>query len=213
MTKLAFPGMGSKSSVKVFIYNNENTGTQSPLILYARRFDLNLSREFTVSIQFSRSMRSLQVDSYRASLVGILLASVILLALVVWFFTASITLYESTNSVSLMEDGRLMARFPNEAMARLRQGQPGVLRVSVGSDQSVIPLPIMVFTIQPGSSEVEIIVTGNEIPENVLTEGFKGQVQVEAEHITPATLVSRAMGKFLNRPQIPARSQDNQSEP
>jgi hypothetical protein len=158
-------------------------------------------------------MRSLQVDSYRASLVGILLASGILLALVVWFFTARITLYESTNSVSLTEDGRLMARFPSEAMARLRQGQAGVLRVSVGSDQSVVPLPIMVFTIQQGSPDVEVIVTSNEIPENLFPEGFKGQVQVEAEYITPATLVSRAMGKFLNRPQIPVSPQDNQSEP
>ena len=71
----------------------------------------------------------------------------------------------------------------------------------------------MVFTTQPGSSAVEIIVTSNDIPENLLSEGFKGQVQVEAEYVTPATLVMRAMGKYLNRPQIPVTPRKNQNQP
>lgn len=158
-------------------------------------------------------MRSLKVDSYRGSLVGILLASIIMLALVVWFFSARITLFEVSNSVSMTEDGHLMVRFPAESMARLRQGQPAVLRVTVGADQSVIPLPAMVFTIQQGSNDVEIIVTTNEIPENLLAEGFKGQVQVEAEYVTPAVLVMRAMGKYLNRQQIPVTPQETPSPP
>lgn len=83
-------------------------------------------------------MRSLKVDSYRASMIGILLASLILLALVIWFFTAQITLYEVSNSLSLTEDGRLMAQFPTESMARIHQGQTAILRVIVGSDQSVV---------------------------------------------------------------------------
>jgi hypothetical protein len=166
-----------------------------------------------VSIQFSRSMRSLQVDSYRASLVGILLASAIMVALVIWFFSAKITLFESSNSVSLTEDNRLIAQFPAESLARIRQGQPAFLKVTVGSDQAVVTLPAMVFTTQPGSSDVEIIVTTNEVPENLLSEGFKGQVQVEAEYVTPATLVMRAIGKYLNRPQIPVTPRQNQNQP
>jgi len=158
-------------------------------------------------------MRSLKVDSYRASLVGILLASAVMLALVVWFFSARITLFEVSNSISMTEDGRLMARFPSESMARLRQGQPAVLRVTVGSDQSVVPLPAMVFTIQSGSNDVEIIPTTTEIPENLLAPGFKGQVQVEAEYVTPAVLVMRAMGKYLNQPQIPVSPQETPSPP
>lgn len=158
-------------------------------------------------------MRSLKVDSYRASLVGILLASAIMLALVVWFFSARITLFESSNSVSMTEDGHLMVRFPAESMTRLRQGQPAVLRVTAGSDQTVTPLPAMVFTIQPGSNDVEIILTTNEIPENLLAQGFKGQVQVEAEYVTPAVLVMRAMGKYLNRQQVPVTPQGTPSSP
>ena len=158
-------------------------------------------------------MRSLKVDSYRASLVGIFLASGIMLALVVWFFSAKITLFEVSNSVSLAEDGRLMVRFPTESMARLRQGQSAVLRVTVGSDQSVVSLPAMVFTIQPDSNDVEIILTTNEIPENLLAQGFKGQVQVEAEYVTPAVLVMRAMGKYLNRQQIPVSPQETPGPP
>jgi hypothetical protein len=158
-------------------------------------------------------MRSLKVDSYRASLVGILLASTIMLALVVWFFSARITLFEVSNAVSMTEEGRLMARFPAESMARLHQGQSAVLRVNVGSDQSVVPLPAMVFTIEPGSNDVEITLTTNEIPENLLAPGFKGQVQVEAEYVTPAVLVMRAMGKYLNRQQIPVTPQETPSAP
>ena len=166
-----------------------------------------------MSIPFSRSMRSLKVDSYRASLVGILLASAIMLALVVWFFSARITLFEVSNSVGMSEDGRLMARFPAESMARLRQGQAAVLRVTVGSDQAVVPLPAMVFTIEPGSNDVEIVLTADEIPENLLAQGFKGQVQVEAEYVTPAVLVMRAMGKYLNRPQLQVNPKETPGAP
>ncbi|MBP1703603.1 MAG: hypothetical protein H6Q38_2710 [Chloroflexi bacterium] len=166
-----------------------------------------------MSIQFSRSMRSLKVDSYRASLVGILLASGILLALVVWFFTAQITLYEVSNSLSLTEDGRLIAHFPAESMARIHQGQTAILRATVGSDQSVVSLPAMVFTTQPDSSDVEISITTNDVPENLLTGSLKGQVDVEAEYVTPSVLVMRAMGKYLTRSQIPVSPQNNSSAP
>jgi hypothetical protein len=158
-------------------------------------------------------MRSLKVNSYRASLVAILLASAIMLALVVWFFAASITLFEVSNTLSMTEEGRLIARFPAESMARLRQGQLAVLQVSVGSDQSVVSVPGMVFTIAPDSNDVEIALNADEIPENLPTQGLKGQVQVEAEYVTPAMLVMRAMGKYLNRSQIPVTPQETPAAP
>ena len=166
-----------------------------------------------MSIQFSRSMRSLKVDSYRASLVGILLASVILLVLVVWFFTAHITLYEVSTSLSLTEDGLLMARFPAESMARIRPGQAAIVRLTVGSDQSVVSLPAVVFDVEPGSNDVEIAITADDVPENLLSGGIKGQVDVEADYVTPSTLVMRAMGKYLTRPQLSTSPQGEPGAP
>lgn len=160
-----------------------------------------------MSLQFSRSMRVLQLDSFRAARVGLLLAALNMAILVVWFFMAKITLYETSNEIALAADDRIVASFPKESLSRIRMGQPAWLRVDLGAEQPSLKLPALVYEVQREQNKVEFVILANESPVNYLTEKPSGQVEVEVEYITPAELVLRTSGKILNRNQIPLSPQ------
>jgi len=163
-----------------------------------------------VSLQFSRSLRSLKVDGFRASRIGLILAILLMVALIFWFFSAKVTLYESSSSISLTEDGHLLASFTPNALRRIQPGQPGVLRLDAGSDQRPITTPVTVFDLPQDSEQVEFLVQGGNIPPDILAGKIAGQVEVEVEHITPAELVFRTSGKYFKTNQGSTSSQTNQ---
>jgi len=160
-----------------------------------------------VSLQFSRSMRVLQLDSFRAARIGLLLAALNMAILVIWFFTAKVTLYEVSTEIALGDSDRIIASFPKESLARVRVGQPAWLRVDLGAEQPSLKLPALVYEIQRDQNKVVFVVLANESPVNYLAEKPSGQVEVEVEYITPAELVLRTSGKLLNRNQIPLSPQ------
>jgi len=160
-----------------------------------------------VSLQFSRSMRVLQLDSFRAARIGLLLAALNMAILVIWFFTAKVTLYEVSTEIALGDNDRIIASFPKESLARVRVGQPAWLRVDLGAEQPSLKLPALVYEIQRDQNKVVFVVLANESPVNYLAEKPSGQVEVEVEYITPAELVLRTSGKLLNRNQIPLSPQ------
>jgi hypothetical protein len=168
------------------------------------------SRSVSVSIQFSRSMRSLRLDSFRATRIGLAFAIFIMLALIVWFFVAKVTLYEVSTSLEVNADGKLMATFPKEARPRLRPGMPAILRLTQGTDQPTLTLPAVVFDLPRDGEQVEILVISNALPLDSQQGELTGQVDVEVEYITPAELVLRTSGKFLNRSQVPVSPQTPQ---
>ena len=62
-------------------------------------------------------MRSLRLDSFRATRIGLVFAIIIMLALIVWFFMARVTLYE-VSSTSGMERRRKAYGYILEGGAR-----------------------------------------------------------------------------------------------
>ena len=166
-----------------------------------------------MSVPFSRSLRSMKIDSFRASLIGMALALLIVIALVMWFFLAHITLYEYSTGVSVSEDGRLYASFQPESLPRIHVGQSALLRLNFAEDGQQVTLPAMVINKTPGEEQVEILVMGGELPAGSASGEFSARVEVEAEYITPANLVMRASGKYLNRGQVPVSPQRFQNPP
>jgi hypothetical protein len=160
-----------------------------------------------VSLQFSRSMRSLRIDSYRASQIGLLLAILNVLALIVWFFMGRVTLYETSDTVYLDESQRLLAEFQPEALDRIREGQAAILRLDSGQGQPPLSIPVLVYGVDSESRQVELYVLNGDVPLDTLQGKLKGQVQVEVEHVAPVALVLRASGKFLNSQEIPVSPQ------
>lgn len=145
-------------------------------------------------------MRSLQIDSFRATRVGLGLAMVNLLVLLAWFFLAHITLYEASSAISWGEEGMLAANFAPPALARLRQGQTATVRLNPGPDQPVLTYSAYLYRIPDQGGPVLFYIEGAEVPESLRqAEKLSGQVEVAVEQITPAELVLRNSGKYFSR--------------
>lgn len=159
---------------------------------------------------FSRSLRSLQIDSFRVSLIGMILASAVLLALIAWFFMARITLYENSANIQIGEDGRFLATFRPETMARLQVGQNAILRLNPGAEGGLISLPAMVIDRSLSSNQVELLILADISPQAFAGGGITAQVEVEVESVSPAALVIRASGQYLGERQLPVSPQSSQ---
>jgi hypothetical protein len=155
-------------------------------------------------------MRSLGLDSFRATRIGLIVAIIIMLALLVWFFLAKVTLYEVSSTLEWNADGKLMVNFTKEARARLRPGMPAIVRLPQGSNQPAMTISAVVFDLPRDSDQVEILVLPGELPIDTQPGKLTGQVDVEVEYVTPAELVLRTSGKFLNRSQLPVSPQTPQ---
>lgn len=144
-------------------------------------------------------MRSLDLDSYRTSRIAMILATILMLALILWFLLAQVTLYESSSTVSLTEDGRVIAVFSPESLRRIQPGQNGYLRLNTRADQPVISYPAVVVATNPGNNEAEFFVYPGENAPELVTGKLDGRLDVIAETITPAGLVLRSTGKYLDQ--------------
>jgi len=160
-----------------------------------------------MSLQFSRSMRALRVDSFRPARVGLFLAIVLMSGLIAWFFAAKVTIFENSTSLQFSEDGRLMANFTPEGMKRIRKGQTATLQIDAGADQPGESLPAMVFDTQPDSNVAEILVKVAQVPDSLKSGGLSGRVEVEVEYATPAQLLLRISGKYFGNSSIPVSPQ------
>ena len=154
-----------------------------------------------MSISFSRSLRSLQHDSYGLSLVGLAVGILLLTAWSVWFFLAKVTLYETSRDFDVRRDGALMVTFAPEALARLKPGQTARLRLANTSGQEARTFSALVMdtpSADTGNSQVELYVFSPE----PLQPGLTGQVQVEVDYVSPVVLALRSAGQLVEDPQL-----------
>lgn len=162
-----------------------------------------------MSTQFSRSMRSLKSDHFRASIIGMILLIVIIMLLIIWFFGAKTTLYEHSADVKLSPNGQFSAKFEDQAMERIQSGQHAVLKVKSGGDLNSVSVPAIVIGTQPESNQVVFVIVADEVSMDIFQEGVKGEVEVEVEALTPAELVMQSSGAFSNQADIPLSPQQS----
>lgn len=156
-----------------------------------------------MSIPFSRSTRSLSFDSYRPAVFGLVLAILTLVALIIWFFLARVTLYQSSTSAVLSKDGQITAKFPAETFSQIQPGQAALLRLGQTGDQRPISIPAMVFDTTGGNDNVILVISDYSKLPQFPADDLEGRVDVETEYISPAELLLRSSGKFLNRGRVP----------
>ncbi len=165
-----------------------------------------------MSIPFSRSMRSLNADSLRPSLVGLVIAIVLLVAWAGWFFLAQITIYETGQIVGLTSTGTVVANFPPEALGRIHRGQPAFLRPNVATENPIESIPAIVADVTnddpDGRIQVELFALPSAASLAFLQNNPTGQVEIEVERLSPATLVMRASEQILDTPQVAPVPQD-----
>ena len=161
-----------------------------------------------MSIPFSRSMRSLQADGFRFSLVWLVIAIALLTAWLAWFFLAQITLYETGQFVSITRDGTVVASFSAESLGRIRQGQYALLRFDAAAKEDQAgPIPAIVLNVAPaaqakGPGRVELYPLPQGASRIPARETLTGRVDVEIEYLSPAALVMRASGQLLDTPPV-----------
>ena len=155
-------------------------------------------------------MRSLKADGFRTLLIWLLLAAVLVVAWGGWFFLARVTLYETGQTASVVRGGTIVIDFPAKTAERIQPGQTASFRPAgtAGSQPIAVSAMVMRVTSLPRQdmARVELLPQEDEIPPEV---GTTGQVEIEVEYVSPATLAVRASQQFLGASQIPGNSQNN----
>jgi hypothetical protein len=162
-----------------------------------------------VSIPFSRSMRSLNTDNYRPSLVGAVVGAVLLMAWVAWFFLARITIYETGQITSVTQAGQIVVDFPAEAHGRIQIGQSALLRFDGAVGDQLGAVPAVVYEVhtqgQDDPVQAELFALSSAV---ALYDDLAGQAEIEIERPSPADLVLRASGQLIDTPPISLSPQE-----
>lgn len=158
-------------------------------------------------------MRSLNADSFRPTVVGLIMAMGLLIAWAAWFFLARITVYEAGEIAALTQEGTISAKFSEEAVGRIERGQPALLKFEATAEGQAPPYPAVVVAIadseQEGQVQVEFYPLADIRPAIAGQERPRGLVEIEIEQVSPAVLVLRASGQFLDTPPLSLSPQES----
>jgi hypothetical protein len=164
--------------------------------------EIRIARKIAMSTAFAHSLRSLQADRNRFSLVALSLAGLLLLGWLIWFFFAQVTLYETGQIVQTSSDGVVVAHFPLTAQTRLQAGQAVQLQLAGAEPQAVIPATVAEVAQHPTADQIQVVIYADMDSPQVaaLRAGLTGQASVAVEILSPATLVMRASGQGVDTP-------------
>jgi hypothetical protein len=161
-------------------------------------------------------MRSLQADQGRSALLGMIAAIVLLCVWGIWFFLASIAVYDTGPIIQTTGDGSVVAKFPSQVAERIRTGQPALIRPQDALSDQLAAIPAVVTDIEylsnADEAQVEFYVRFDD-PQLVnavyqaLASGLSGTVEVETERISPAVSLLRASDQFIDTPAGSTTSQ------
>jgi hypothetical protein len=145
-----------------------------------------------MSTHFSRSMRALNADSDVIGLIVLGSGAVLVVVWIVWFFAASVTLYETSTSFTVQRNGWLAVQFSPAALARIRPGQTASFRPT-GADARTASIEALVMETPASrgraSGTVQIYV---QMPADSITAALTGEVRVAVETVTPFALLMQA---------------------
>ena len=143
-----------------------------------------------------------------------MIGSLLMLMLILWFFFARVSVHESSQEVSLSQDGTFLVVFSDDAMTRIQPGMDALIRILTIADQPPLSLEGVVFDIDSGNNLVEIVTLSEEFFGLPDMESLSAQVDIEIERVTPFRLIQRYSGQFVESENPPTGSQtDNQAEP
>ena len=157
-----------------------------------------------MALSFTRSMRSLESDSDYFSAIMSIIVILLLIAWGVWFFGAQITLVESGQIVETATDGTILAEFPAAVGEHVYRKQPAVIRFQSAEKQDIATIPAVVLSSNPKGDLVTVLLYAK--PEmttiQLFEEGLTGQVDLETDQLSPATLFGQISGQFVESPPV-----------
>lgn len=172
---------------------------------------------------FDQSMRSLTADGARGPIIVTWLAIALLAAWASWFFFAEMTVREAASARIEVHDGvfRVVAELlPEDSLGRIWPGQKGQLRLTAFPWTQYGTVPVEVAKVadeaRDGLVRVELAIRPDYDARIPLTRDLPGTIDIEVEHLSPAALVLRVVGRFPGppvRPQHPERQAQQEARP
>ena len=159
-----------------------------------------------MAVPFPRSIRSLNADGFRFTLLSLIVAGVLFLLWTGWFFGATVTLHETSASASLLNGDLIEARFDRQQLRRIARGQQARFFPNADADidkalaETGVPALVTAVNQTPDGSqttgEVLLVVTSERRrpPPRILAERLEGRVDIAVEQLTPARLTLQAAG-------------------
>jgi len=155
---------------------------------------------------FANTLRSLHADRFRASLIGLGVALVLLIVWGSWFFLARMTVFEVSASAVVAREGFVVADFPAAKLEPIRRGQSAWLYpVMDGAKKPVVVPAVVIGIIRSPSTEparVKLYPLSDRDPSEILPEGRNVRVEIEVESVSPAALVLRTSGLSVDTPGV-----------
>jgi hypothetical protein len=130
---------------------------------------------------------------------------VVLVAWLLWFFLARVTLLEIGKIVHINQVGEVQAEFSGQSAQRIRVGQPGWLRLTGRAGDELGLMAVVVVRRHPavgGTTPMDLMVLDERFFLVPLEAAAVGQVEVEVERVSPATLLLRSSGQFMGAPRV-----------
>jgi hypothetical protein len=155
---------------------------------------------------FANTLRSLNADRFHASLIGLGVALVLLIAWGCWFFLARMTMYEVSASALVAGDGFVIADFAAAKPGRIRRGQAAWLYPVRDGGKQAGSVPAVVIDIISSPlaepARVKLFPVLDRDLSKLLPEGQKVRVEIEVESVSPAVLVLRTSGLLVDTPGV-----------
>ena len=154
-----------------------------------------------MTAQFSRTMRSLEADGRPMALAPFAVIVLLLGVWAYWFWGARLPVYETTRSISVDRNGTVVATVPAVPAGRIRTGQAATLRLDGATGADAEPLKAMVSDVDtlPGGAGERAELFIKSAAE--LKPGATGEVQIQVDQISPATIALRAISQQLSNSQ------------
>lgn len=161
---------------------------------------------------FSRSLRSLNTDAYRPSLVVLGTALILLCLWLFWFFFSQLTIYADTQQFQFRDDGYIRAIFAPEDHARIRHGQSAVIRFEGDIGREIGPVSMVVSDIRSlqGIEFIELYAPESRQLFDELPRDIPGRVRVEVETISPFVMMMRVSGQLIDDNPVVNSPQSNE---
>lgn len=178
---------------------------------------------------FSRTLRSLELDSSNdyISQIGLLVTIFLAIFWGYWFFTAPMLAYEVSHEVSvtneedtitripqdsvgairpyLVQRQAILAKFPAAVIKNLRPGQTAFLRLEgTGKQRGAIPAVVVEVIDSPstGQGTVKLYIETEDANALPLAGSERGEVSIERNRGVPAHFVLRASGLLTETPPV-----------
>ncbi len=139
-------------------------------------------------IPFARTIRALDIDSFRVSNLGLFLAAAVLAAWIWWALAARVPHYEITSNVHFDPSASTaVAYFPVRAGRPIRPGQAAIVRAGTSSISAAVT-----NATEENDGQLRVDLRMSEHTAAALEAPIA--VELEVERVSPATIALRAAG-------------------